>query len=97
MLTILKRSLSVPKTEEEEQNTAKHFSDKMSLSLLELKKERAAKKKNKEKGRRQEGVWHDQWMCRNKDDDDKCGIPRRFISRPSSVSLVGCLSALWAM
>lgn len=40
---------------------------------------------------------HDQWMCSDKDDDDKCGIPRRSISKPSSVSLVGCLSALSAM
>jgi len=39
------------------------------------------------------GVRHDQWMCSNSADDDRCGVPRRSISGPSSVSVVGCLSA----
>lgn len=44
------------------------------------------KNNEKTRGERGTGGGHDLWMCGNKDDDDKCGIPRCSISRPSSVS-----------
>lgn len=81
-------------TEEEKQNLLQ-----MALQIgcqFELKTAGGKKQKTKMEHEGRE-AGHDQWMCSDKDDDDKCGIPRRSISKPSSVSLVGCLSALSAM
>ena len=76
--------------------TACHFELKtMRKASCGVKKEQQQKKGEKRGGGR--GVGHDRWTRGNKSDDDKCGVAGRSISRPSSVSSAGCLSALSAM